>query len=77
MPFMITQSIDQAIEDYGDIDPRIDAAQVEAESTHSTAQDLQSRAEVLKTEAEQVSLKDLLGKELMIDYSGGDSMIQI
>ena len=73
MPF--TQGIDQAIEDYGDIDSRIDAAQVEAESTRATALDLQSRAEALKTEAEQVSLEDLLGNGLIIDYSGDNLMI--
>jgi hypothetical protein len=57
-----TQGIDQAIEDYSYIDSRIDAAQVEAESTRAAALDLQSRAEALNTEAKQISLEDLLGK---------------
>ena len=34
-----------------------------AESTHTTALDLQSRAETLNTEAKQISLEDLLGKQ--------------
>lgn len=58
-----TQGIEQAIEDYRDIDSRIDATQVEAESTHTAALELQSRAEALNAEAKQLSLEDLLGKQ--------------
>ena len=58
-----TQGIEQEIEDYRDIDSRIDTAQVEAESTRTAALDLQSRAEELNAEVKQVSLEDLLGKQ--------------
>lgn len=57
------QGIEQAVEEYRVIDSRIDAEQVQAESTRNAALDLQTRAEALNAEANQVSLEDLLGRQ--------------
>ena len=55
------QGIRQAVEDYNAIATRISAAQDQANSTHATAEELQSRAEDLNAKANQVSLQDLKG----------------
>lgn len=61
--FTLLQGVEQARDDYRDVQSRIDSAQLAAESTLTTAKHLQLRAEALNTEAQQVSLQELLGRQ--------------